>query len=206
MRWRGTAGGARLPHRRLVDTRLHIKHEQRRAGADKEQSTPADVGKQEAKSGRRQNRSEGVALLQDAGESPAPFFGQCFKGQCRTDAPLAAHRDAKERAQNQQHVHRGREGAGQFNDRKTEDVGDQNRAAPVPVGEHAEDQRADRPESLRQKHGAEHVGRLGMEICCNRLDAKDQKKKVEAVECPAQEGSEEGVSLAAAQLLEVAEK
>ena len=166
---------------------------------------PANPGKKQPEGGRGQNRAQRIALLQDAGKCAAALFGQGLEGQRRAHAPLAAHGDAEESAQDQKCVQRRRKGAGQLDHREAENIHDQHRPAAVTVGQHAKKQRAHGPECLCQKHRAQHRRRLGMELAGNRLHAKDQQKEVETVERPAQKRGHKGVALGTGERLKLAE-
>ena len=81
----------------------------------------------------------------------------------------------------------------------------QHRPAAVAVGQHAKKQSADGPKGLREKDRSQNRRGLGAELAGNRLDAKNQQKKVEAVERPAQKCGQKSMALRAGQLFKVVE-
>jgi hypothetical protein len=161
---------------------------------------------EEREGGGGEDGSEGVALLEDSGEGSATFGGESFKGECGADAPFAAHGDAEECAEYEEHAERGGEGAGEFDDGKAEDVEHQDGATAVAVGEDAEEECAYGAEGLGEKDGAEDVGRLGVEVGGDGFDAEDEEEEVETVEGPAEEGGDEGVPLRRAKSPEIVDK
>ena len=196
-------GGAGEPDRALLDAGLDIEDEERGAGSDEEEAAPANPVKEQAKGGGREDGAERVALLEDAAEGAASFFGEGFKGEGSADAPLAAHGDAEEGAQGEQDGERGSKGAGELDDGEAEDVEDEDGASAIAVGEEAEEERADGTEGLRPEDGAEDGGGARVEVVCDGFDTKDEQEKVEAVEGPAKEGGDEGVALRGGEAAEV---
>lgn len=153
---------------------------------------------EEREGGGGEDRSECVSFLKDSGEAAATFSGECFECERGTDTPFAAHGDSEESAKDEEDAERGGECAGEFDDGEAEDVEHQDGAAAVAVGEHAEEERADGSEGLGEEDGAEDVGRFGVEVGGDGFDAEDEEEEVETVECPAEEGGDEGMPLGGA--------
>ena len=133
-------------------------------------------------------------------------MGSDLKSQRRTHSPLAAHGDAEQSAQHQQHAQRWRKRAGQLDHRKAENVEHQHRPPAIAIGQHPKHQRANGTKRLRQKYGAQHIRRLGVEVRGDRLHAEDQQKKIEAVQRPSQKRCNKRVALRRAQSLEIAKE
>ena len=100
----GGAARPRFPRRRLLDARADVEHQERRQRAEHEHAAPADALEQEAEHQRRDQVAGRVALLQDARRDAARLGRQRLERERRADAPLAAHRDAVQRAQHDEHA------------------------------------------------------------------------------------------------------
>ena len=142
--------------------------------------------KQQRISCRSHQIPDGIALLQQAGEKSAIFLRQRLEHQRRAHAPLAAHRDAKQRPQDEQRVHRSGKSARQFQQRVARDIEHQRRTPPKPVGHHAKDESADRAKHERDRNRRSDIRPRHAEIRRDRRNTENQNKKVECVERPPQ--------------------
>ncbi len=105
---------------------------------------------QQAEHHRGEQIATRIAGLQDARYEPARFRRNALHRQRGTHAPLAAHGDAEQGAQHQQHGQAGRKAGEQFDDRIRDDVDHQGRPTSDLVGESPEYQCA---------HGAHKQGK-----------------------------------------------
>jgi hypothetical protein len=112
----------------------------------------------------REQVTEGIALLQDAGEEATALGRQGFKHKRRTHAPLPAHRDAEQGAQHQQDRQRWRESAGQLEQRVAGNVDDEGGAAAEALRDQTEKDRAHGTHRERKRNGFSNSGRTRMEI------------------------------------------
>ena len=154
-----------------------------------------EAGKQQAEGCGGEDRSECVAFLKDPGECAATILRQSFKGERGADAPFPTHGDSEQSAQDQEHVERGRKSAGEFNDGKADDIGHEYGPAAIAVGQHAEEQSANRTKGLSKEHRSENRRRLGAELAGDCRDAKDEEKEVEAIERPAKKRGQKNMAL-----------
>ena len=161
---------------------------------------PVEAGKEQPEGRRSEDRSQCVAFLEDSGECAAALFRQGFKSQRGAHTPFAAHGNSEQRPQHQQHIERGRKGAGQFDHGEAEDICHQHGTAAIAVGQHAEEQSADWTKGLREEYRAQNRGGLGAELAGNRVDAKDEQKEVEAIERPAEKCGQKDMALRAGEL------
>src|SRR5207237_624316 len=181
------------PRFRLGHFRSDVKREQRRHRAEPEHRTPAPLRLQHARCDGREQIADRISALQDSRENAAPFHRYVFHRQRCTDAPLAAHSDAEQRAQNQELRVRLREAAEQFDDREVDDVRHQRTAAAEAIRERAEDQRADRTERERERRRGDDQLLVYMKCGGEIVVQKDDDEEIECVERPAEEACENGV-------------
>ena len=189
----GAGDAVLLPCFGLRDLGADVESKEGGDAADPEHGAPAEVGQNDASCDGGQQVSVGVAALQDAGEHAAPFHGSVFHGERCAHAPLSAHADAEQQAQDEEHGEVGSEAAEQFDGGEEDDVGHQRTAAAVAVGQHAEDQRADRAHGQRTGDGQNDLGLADVEVLRQRVEQKDDDEEVEGVESPAEKAGGDGV-------------
>ena len=170
-----------------------VESEKRGDASDPEHGAPAKVGQNDARGDGGQQVSVGVAALQDAGEHAAPLHGSMLHGERRANAPLSAHADAEEQAQDEEDGEVGGEAAEQFDGGEEDDVGHQRAAAAVAVGQHAEDQRADGAHGQRAGDGQNDVGFADVEVLGQGVEQEDDDEEVEGVERPAEKAGGDGM-------------
>ena len=118
-----------------------------------------------------------------------------FHRQRGADAPFAAHRDAVQRAQHDQHGQIGREAGGELDHRIQQDVDHQGRPAAEAIGGAAEDEGADRPHRQGQQDRPCDVGNIGVEFGGDVLEHEHQQEEVERVERPSEKAGRDHVLL-----------
>ena len=151
---------------------------------------------------RRQQKSEGVTLLENAGEKAARLGRQCFHQERSAEAPLATHADSEKRAQDQEDGEIRRERGQEFDHGIKNDVDHQRNATSESVAQESEEQRTQRPE-----HQGEHARERDFrdrhpELLRDRRENERQQKEIERVERPAEETGDEGIPLVPSQRLE----
>ena len=130
--------------------------------------------------------------MQDSGHQAARLRRDRLHRERAAEAPFAAHGDAEQRPQDQEHNEVRREGGERADDRVAEDVQHQGRLASPPVAEAAEDEGADEPHRQRQEERVGHRRNLDAELLGDVLEQKGQEEEVEGVEHPAEKCGEDG--------------
>ncbi len=186
-----------LPHLGLLDPGADDQTDQRRDDGQAEQPPPRQVEPIDDHQRRhgRQQIAERVARLQQTREEPAPFDGDLLHRQRSTQPPLAAHADAVQQAQHDEHREVGCERAEEPDGRIEDHVDDQRDAPAHPVGPEAEQQRAHRP---HEQGGGGEEGDLGggdVERLGDVGVDEDHDEVVEGVHRPAELRGDEGVAL-----------
>ena len=174
MLWRGRLSAAA---RRAIPepwSRMKITSRAGIAPATKSPRQPK-MWKDQPVDDRRQQKSEGVALLQNPGEKAARLCRQRFHQERSAEAPLAAHPDSEKRAQDQEDREIRRERGQQFDRRIKDDVDHQRNATPESVAQKSEEQRAQRPE-----HQGEHAGERDFRNCSARTPVRRPRKRTSA--------------------------
>ena len=95
--------------------------------------------------------------------------------------------------QDEEHGEVGGEAAEQLDRGEEDDVGHQRTAAAVAVGQHAENQRADRPHGQRAGYGQNDVGLADVEVLGQGVEQEDDDEEVEGVERPAEKAGGDGM-------------
>ena len=177
----------------LLDAKAHEKGQQRRQSTQEEERPPAEALEQEEVGDRRQQIASGVTLLQQSGQHAAQPRRNFLHGERRADAPLAAHADAEQRAQDHEGGVVGREPGSHLADGKKHQVDHQWKAAAVAVGEQSEKEGAHRPEGERRGDG-KRDRRIGLvKLSSDGGEAERDQKEIESVQRPAEEsGSQRG--------------
>jgi hypothetical protein len=111
--------------------------------------------------------------------------------------PLAAHGDAVERAQDDEHRQVGREAGGEFQDRVGQHVGHQGRPPAEAVGDAAEEERAERAHRQRERDRPAHREVAGRECRGDIAQHEHHDEEVERVERPAEIAGGDNVALLA---------
>lgn len=186
---------AGLPRGRLGHVCADVEHEERRERPRHEHPAPAEVREDQVVDDRREQIAERVAFLQQPREGTAGVFGDRLHRERRTDAPLAAHRDAVERAQQDERGEVRRERRRELDDRIEDDVDHQRPAATVTIGGPAEDQRAEWPQHQRHRDREGDRGNRLHELFGDGAHDEDEQKEVERVEHPAGERGQERAPL-----------
>ncbi len=118
----------------------HEQREQRRQAADEEHRPPAPAREDEEVADAPRAGSRARSLPAGSPEKhAAPMRRHLLHRQRRADAPLAAHADAEQRAQDQERGVGGREPGRDLDDRVEDEIDHQRHAPAVAVGQQAED-------------------------------------------------------------------
>ena len=96
---------------------------------------------------------------------PRRLGGDALHGERGTDAPLAAHTDAVNSAQNQEDGVVWREAAQEFDDGKEHYIRHQRTASAVTIGQHAENHGADRTHGESSGRRKNDLGSRHMKLC-----------------------------------------
>ena len=174
------------PARRFRHRAADIEHQQRRYHADHEHAAPADIGKQHAIDDRGHEIAGRIAGLQQAGDEATGMRRNGFHRQRGADAPFAAHRDAVQRAQHDQHSQVRRKAGGELQHRIQQDVDHQRRPPAEAVGGAAENEGADRAHRQRQQDRVRDRGNVGMKFGGDVLQHEHQQKEVECIQRPSE--------------------
>ena len=186
-----------LPHRGLLDAGADEQADQRRDDRQREQPPPgqAQPGEHHQRRERGQQVAQRVALLEHAGEEPAPRRRDLLHGERRAQPPLAAHADPVEQAQHQQHREVRGERAEEPDDRVEAHVDEQRDPPARPVGPHPEDHGPDRAHHQRRGREERHLRQRDAELLRDLgVDEHDQEV-VERVHHPAEQRGDERVAL-----------
>ena len=178
------ASAALPPSRRFLHFRANVNHHKRRQRADHKHPTPTDKMKQGAVHQPRQQVAHDITFLQQPGEKSAIFFGQGLERQCGADAPLAAHRNSKQRPHDQKNVQRRSERGSELEHRIGDDIDHQRRTPAITIGNHPEQKRADRAHRQRQENSLGDCGNLCVKFRGNGADAKNQNEEIEGIQRP----------------------
>ena len=153
----GPVGPMFVPRFRLFHLRADEQREQRRQPADEEHHAPAvariprvEIRIDREERERRQQVADRVALLYEARQQTPEPRRRRLERERRSHAPLAAHPDAEEHPQDQEHAVARRQPAQHGNDGVKHDVHHERDPPPEAVGHHAENDGPDRPH--RQRH------------------------------------------------------
>src|SRR5262249_46579099 len=109
-------------------------------------------------------------------------------------APLPAHADAEERAQDEELRVARREAGEELDEREVDDVRHERCAPAEAVGEHAEDHRADGTEDQRGRRREDDLRLRHTELRGQAVEHENDDEKVEGIERPTEESGEDGVS------------
>lgn len=150
---------------------------------------------EQAEGGGGDKIADRIAFLQKTGEEAAVFPGQRFKGKSSTDAPLAPHRDAEQRAQNQENMERRRKRAGQFQYGITKNIDDQGWPPSDAIRHPTEEQSTQRPEGEGEHQGLCDRAFGDPKIARNRGDTEDKDEVIEGIQRPAKETGGKGMTL-----------
>ena len=123
----------------------------------KEHRPPAPAIEQKEKTQRGEQVAQRVALLQNAGDQAAKPRRNLLHRQRRAHAPLAAHADSEERAQDQERPVAGRECGGDLDHGIEHEIDHERQAPAIAVGEKPEKKCADGPENQRHRDGERHL-------------------------------------------------
>ncbi len=134
----------RLPGGGLGDVSADVENEEGGQGPQAHQPPPADMRQKKIGDGR-QEVAHRVAFLKDARHHPAASGWNGLQREGGADAPLAAHGEAEQAPQDQQHREVGREGGGDRQGRIERHVDHQDRPASEVVGQAPEHQGPERP-------------------------------------------------------------
>ena len=170
------------------------QHHEGRQDAEQEHRPPADrvvaerAAEEQPVGDRGQQKAGRITALQDSRHQPARLRRDRLHRQRTAEAPFAAHGDAEQRPQDQEHDEVRREGGEGAEDRVAEDVQHQRRFASPPVAEAAEDEGADEPHRQRQEERIGDRRDLDAELLGDVLEQEGQEEEIERVEHPAEEG------------------
>ena len=196
----------RLEGRRFGHRGADEQHDEGRQDAEQEHRPPAErevaerPAVEEAVGDRGEQEAARIAALQDAGDGPARLGRDQLHRQRAAEAPFAAHRDAEQRAQDEEDGEVRREGGERADDRIGEDVEHQRGLAPPSVADAAEDEGADEAHRQRQEEGVGDRRHLDAELLGDVLEHEGEDEEVERVERPAEIGGEDGPLLLARQV------
>ena len=126
---------------------------------------------------------------------PREFGGNRFHRQRGTDTPFAAHRDAEEAAQNQEHGQARREGRDESEARIAHHVDHHDRTAAIAVGEPAEHKGADGTRGERERRCDGHRRHTRAELPGDVRLHQQNEKEIEGVERPAEIARQDDVFL-----------
>ena len=160
--------------------------------AEQEHRPPADrviaegAPVEQAVGDRGEQEAGGIAALQQAGDEAARLRRNRLHRQRTAEAPFAAHRDAEQRAQGEEHPQARREGGERADHGIADDVEHQRRLASPSVADLAEDEGADEAHRQRQEQGVGDLRHLDAEFLGDVLEQEGQKKEIEGVEHPSE--------------------
>jgi hypothetical protein len=190
-----------FPGFRLRNLGPDIKGEQRGDPTDPEHPAPTGVrrqiGKDEARRDRREQRSHRVAALKDAAEQPTPARRSILHRQRRAYAPFATHPDPIEAAQDEERFKIWCEAARESDRGEKEHVADERHTASVTVGEHAKDEGAHRTKCKSRRRGPEQMAFWNLEVGCQYVVQKKNDCEIKGIERPAKISGGDGVPLPA---------
>ncbi len=135
---------------------------------------------------RGEQEAGGITALQDAGDDAARLRRNQFHRQRTAEAPFAAHRDAEQRAQRQEHPQARREGGERADHGIAGDVEHQRRLAPPLVADLAEDEGADEAHRQGEEQSVGDLRHPDAELLGDVLEQEGQKKEIEGVERPSE--------------------
>ena len=124
-----------LPDFRLLHLEPDIQREQRREPADEEHRAPPPAREHEEVTERGEEIAGGVALLQQPREHAPPPGRHLLHHERRSDAPLAAHPDAEQRAKHEERPVARCETGEHLDERIEDEVEHQRQASAVAVGQ-----------------------------------------------------------------------
>ena len=186
-----------LPDLGFLDPGADDQADQGRDDAQAEQPPPGQPEHtvDEEEGDGRQQIAAGVAGLEQPGEEAASLSRDLLHCQGGAEAPFAAHPDAVQQSQDDQHRQVRCERAAEADHRVEADVDHQRDPTSEPVGQQTEDQRTHR---THQQGGGGEQGHLGLAVAERLGDVgvdEDHDEVVEGVHRPAQLGGQEGVAL-----------
>ncbi len=141
---------------------------------------------------RSQQISRGISSLQNAAEQSAPTARRALNHERSADAPITAHANAIERAQNQKCRVARRKRRHRRNDRKEQHAGNQRAAPSVAIGERAQHQRAQRTRDQRNGDGPDDRGLAHAKARGQHIEKKNQNEKEIGIENPSQDSRRHG--------------
>src|SRR4029077_20748049 len=112
-------------------------------------------------------------------------------------SPFSTHADSIKRAENQQPGVIRRKRREQLHERLENDVDNKGDASSEQVAEQSEDERAQGSHGQRKRDCVGQLGDARPKIACHWHDHEREKEKIECIEYPSQEASQERVSLIA---------
>ncbi len=178
----------RPPARRFLHVLQDEVGQECRRDADHEHAAPADDRIKEIIDDGSDQIAARISRLQDARHEAARLGRNRFHCERGADAPFAAHGDAEERAQDEEHGETAGEAGRESEHRVAQDVGHQRRTPAVAVGGAAEDEGADRAHGERQDEREGDGRDLGVEFGRDVADDEHHQEEVEGVEHPAEIG------------------
>ena len=181
-----------LPDLRFFHAKTDEKAEQRGQSADKEHGAPAPARKNQVGTNRGQQIAQSIALLQDSGKQSSQPRRNFFHGERCADAPLAAHADAEQSAQNEKRGEAVREAGEHFDHGIEDEVDHQRQAAAVAIGHQSEDEGADGTKDESQRNGKRDLFVGPVKLLGDGGQRKNNEKKVEGIERPSQKTGENG--------------
>ena len=192
------AGGFRfLPDVRFLHLEANEERQQRRQAAQKEHRPPAPAVEEEQVTKGGQQVAQRIALLQYAGQHTAQPRRHLLHGQRRAHAPLSAHADAEQRAQDEEAGVGGCEAGGDFDGGVEDKIDHQRQAPPVAISQQAEQKSAHRPKGQRDGDG-ERNGRIRLvELLGDGGQAEGDQEEVEGVERPSEVAGQQRVAMIA---------
>ena len=167
--WRPAPGTCCLSHiSRLFHAAPDPEREQRREDADEEHRAPSEARQHDRHDDRRQAVADRPAALHDAERLAAMLLRPRLADQRRAARPLAAHAEAEQHAEDRELPEVLREAACEREDRIEQDAERQRARASELVGDHAEDQSADRRRGQRQRRHQPALRRRQPEVLDHR--------------------------------------
>ena len=199
---RRPVGAVFVPRFRFLHLGADEERQQRRQAADEEHQAPAiarvhrvEPRIQHPECEGREQIAHRVAFLQQAGKQAAQPRRCGFERKRRTDAPLAAHADAEQHAQEQEHAVARRKAAQHRNDGVEHDVDHQRNAATEPIGHEAEHDRAERAHGKGHRDRQRDLRSCFAERAGDVVENQREDEEVEGVERPPEKAGEHGIPL-----------
>src|SRR5260370_32504842 len=184
-----------LPNRRFWNAGANVHYQQRRQRTSYKQSAPTEERKYNPVNERGEQNTNGIALLQNSGEQTTCRRRQRFHCQGSAESPFAAHANSEECAQNQKDGKIRSKRRKQFNNRIKNDVRHQRDAPAEFVAEQTEDKRTQRAHHQCQRNSECDFRNRSPKIVPDRHQHEREQKKIEGIQRPAEEASNECIAL-----------